>query len=257
MSFWAAISAVRSYRSLAPVLALLTLATAAVSAAPSTGLWQLASSVTGLMMMGYTVSVTMAVHEGSDELPPIVATLPLAFRRGLAFYVVILVPLVVISLPLSAVSLLGEVAFERLPEAAPIWMTILLGVLWVPLGWIVWTRYVAFDRISEGFRYSQAWSVFRANVHHAARLGWFWLATITPMFVLRYGTLRLAGLDSLHAQAAWSSSVMDGSVVRGIALVLAMLTFAAISALAQLILAHLTGQYLAVAYPHASLSDSV
>lgn len=252
VSLRSAASALRTSTLLVPAVAFLTAASVIASSLPAAWPWQTGAAAISLIAGGYTISAIRAFYLGATDLPSVWTTLPTAARRGFLSALVATGPVIAFALTLNLLNIIDAPQTRTVLAG----LVLLVGAPFAVVGWAVWIRYVAFDRLREGFRYRAAWRTLRGNARLAARLGCYWLVGVLIIAVLRAASLTLIGLDPLGAQPAWPTLIADGLVARGASLAAITLVTGVASSLWELIAAHMTGQYLMSAHPVESLTAS-
>jgi hypothetical protein len=255
VSLVGAVRAVYSSRLFWPVCLLYVALTALNSLLPLfTPLGILISLPALFFLPGYRVSVARAVFTGEAVLPSPAKDLKPMFRRGLSveliFVVLLIVPMIVFFIGMSAVRSGG---IFPLGAAATVVYAALVLVVSVPTFAIVWSRYVAFDELSEGFRYLHAWRRFRAHSSAGLLVIGYWLTGNLLLSAVRFAVVLPLGLYS----GSQRTTAAHGSVGAGFALVGIEVLFAALWAPWQLVSAHLLGQFASVAYVGDCVGDSL
>lgn len=251
----------------------------AVSSLMSVSKIQVVPLAITVLVAGYEVCVARAVLGGGDSLPSPFASAKVILRRGLSSSLVMVVPLVLgivalISLLVAASGafwlLLALVRFSHLPHPAVPFavpritgagalaaVSVLLLVAMAGASTILLARYVAFDRLREGFRFVDALRRSAAHATSAARVFGWTLAGSVAVAMTRYVALWAFGLSSTQARAAALTQLATGMHRQGLVLVAIDVGLAVITAPWELVAARLLGQYAAVAFGEVSQSGSV
>lgn len=226
----------------------------------SAGRLQVLSLVAETLVLGYQVCVSRAVVMGEAALPPL-AGVKVVVRRGLSAAFVVAVAAVPVFLLAIAVFLFSSLSLTlpvlagllplvvRAPRGGALWVLLVsMDVAAVALMITVAARYVAFDRLEEGFRYSGSLRAVRDHTRPWLQaIGWTLIGSIT-LVTLRLVVLGLLGLSTTRAKTTALDQLWHGGHGAGLALVAVDVVFAALSAPWVLISAHLLGQYAFAAF---------
>jgi hypothetical protein len=238
-----------------PVSVLVAVLSALPSLLPSIP-WSLIAFSGPILLAGYQISIARAVFEGKAVLPSPAKDPKTLVRRGLSLELIlvvivivpmIIIPIVLIALPFPTIRWFG-------PAAYPLFTTLLVAVF-IPIEMIVRARYVAFDQLSEGFRYWQAWRRFRAHSRAGLRVIGYVLIAFLLRTALRYAILWPLDLFSISQRTAARAQIVHGSSGRGLILLGVEVGLAALWAPWLLISAHLMGQFVSVAYADDYVED--
>ena len=148
-------------------------------------------------------------------------------RRSFSLCLVLLPPVFFLGLALAV----SVAVWQGHPQL----VVTLMIVVCLPLFVIVSARYLAHDRLREGFRYRRAWHAFRAHSRPGLQVTGYVLLTSLAWRALHVVVLRL---DYAPRVGAW-------------------ILLAVVWASVQLIGAHLQGQFVAAAYAAEGVPDSV
>lgn len=241
-----------------PILALITALLALDSLLPSNGSWLVVGVSVSVFLGGYQVSFSRVIFEGGTALPAPFGEIGLNVRRGVSALAVVSVPVFVgLFLFFIATSVLRAIG-SRMTGA--IWLgaaALSLVVLLVPVFVSATARYVAFDKVREGFRYRRALGQLRAHIHPGGQVVGYSLAGALVLTVTRYAVLSPLGLSSAGQRAAALAGIRHGLLGQGLALIGIEFALAAVSALWQLLTAGLLGQFTAIAYDSERVPGSV
>jgi hypothetical protein len=189
--------------------------------------WDLLGVAAAALVSGYGLSVSRSVFDRGPALPPLGEWTPMV-RRALSVGLVVLVLLL---LPWAALVLAVAAVW---PDRPQVLIALLTAVLFTPPTVIATSQYIAFDRLRDGFRYRQAWRRFRLHPSAGLRVvGYLLLGEL--LWVVVYAALSLLG------------PARNGAEV----------VFGVLYAPILLLVAHLQGQYVAVAYVRERSGDSV
>jgi hypothetical protein len=279
VSMVSAAKAVIGSRRFWPVVAAGTALLWAVSMLPRGMVQSALSSMVGVLWGGYCLSVARAVVERCESLPSPVVEFRAIVRRGLSAIIVLALPelavyMLLVMLALGVAFGLGgaiELA-QRIPHphlgllqrvwlpaprlAAPFAIPVVVAAV-DALMVIVSGRYIAFDRLSEGFQYLDSWRQFvRHRVVGLRVIGWTLLGTAT-LAVFRLLVLRSLGVDPFRGQPQVYAQLLLGLHWPWPGVLVLNFVVSGLSVLWGLIVARLLGLYAVTAFGVGRESDSV
>jgi hypothetical protein len=243
------------------ILALVLSLSNLVSLAPGS-VGALLSFLASVPVIGYQVSVSRSVYLGQNSLPSKGARFGL-LRRGLSVSLILLLPSMAFAIMWAvAVVAVGAVlavlaggrelfgvagaALARVAAVAPLVVAFPL-LLFVML--FSMARYIAFDRVSEGMKYAGALRTFRSLPRPGWQLlGWSVLGSLL-LLGARYLVELPFGIASLRPRQTVFSRLLHGDLRAALPLLAITVVFGVMSALWQLIAAHMLGRYASLAYP--------
>jgi Protein of unknown function (DUF4013) len=241
-----------------------------IESAISTGPLQVLGILAESLVVGYQVCVSRAVVDGDDPLPS-PRRLKVILRRGLSAIILLIVAFIPaflffavalgLSLPLMTLPGLSigwaTLMLPFVRSYATWWLTVLLEVFGVALMTTVTARYVAFDRLGEGFRYGDAMRAVRAHTSAWLKTTCWTLAGSLTLVTLRFGVLAMLGLSAARARTAALDQLWQSGHGMGLVLLTVDFAFSALTAPWLLISAHLLGQYALAAFVSRQASDEV
>jgi hypothetical protein len=227
------------------VVPILTIIGAVGALLPSSALWAIPAMVISVYLLGYSVSYSRSVYMSDPSLPPLSSQTLTTFRRGASGTLIVLAPLLAL-FPLiyvaGALSLLlrdGDPIGEYAGTAVFICGVAIAVVAGLP----VFARFIAFDRLGEGFRYRAAWVGVRANWGLTWRFVAYLLGISLVLGGARYAMMWAVGLAKMTQYESALSGLASGQYWRGFLYIGLVLLFQLASTFWLLVSSHLFGQY--------------
>lgn len=200
---------------------------------------------------GYQVTLSRSALMGGVELPPMSGWRTLLWR-GLCAGVLlagVAVPFVILAL-LAWVAFFAALHLDGVAVATKA-MLPLLALMLLPLSVVMVasvSRYVAFDRVREGFRLMDAGRRMSSHRSESLRMIGIYALVLIALMAVRYTVLAQVGLATRGAREAALGGLLAGALSSGLVLIGIELLLAALTVSCVLVVSHLLGQYASILY---------